>query len=356
MYDKMIRNTGLAALLILVLVTVVTTLFANGKKQVYVEKTNTEVNMQEQMQEQAELELNTKKELTIQTMEEGEADLCISVSDKNIETDIVAKSEYRNHILYLQIENIGQGFFDQNPIQAKEGYVETVFCEYLKNTAKLEIQLSNVYEYNIVFKNNMLYITFSKPRENYDKIVIIDAAYGGDEIGINTSELLEKDLTLSVAKRVKNLLENSSIRVYLTRMEDETVTKEERIKFVSEIEPDMFVSIRADDINGIIVKGISSYYNGQYFIPFFGNIQLADYLEYYTLKETGAEIGGILPIEEDSVLTGVEVPSAIINVGHLLNPSETEKLMQDEYVEKIAVGIYNGIIESYSVMDSVTKK
>ena len=44
----------------------------------------------------------------------------------------------------------------------------------------------------------------------------------------------------------------------------------------------------------------------------------------------------------------VEIPISIVECGFLSNPEEEKQLLDDKYQDKLAWGIYNGIIEDFN--------
>lgn len=47
------------------------------------------------------------------------------------------------------------------------------------------------------------------------------------------------------------------------------------------------------------------------------------------------------------IMKHVEIPISIVECGFLSNPEEEQQLLDDEYQDKLAWGIYNGIIEYF---------
>jgi N-acetylmuramoyl-L-alanine amidase len=160
----------------------------------------------------------------------------------------------------------------------------------------------------------------------------------------------EEELLLDIAKRVKSLFINSDVKIYILKIKEESLQNEEAIQFVTEINADMNVIIDiAKEENGI-----ATYYNEKYYIPFFGNEQLADHIEYYTLKETEAPVLGIFPEQEPgSLLEYLEIPAARVSIGYIWQEEGDETLDKEVYLNKIALGIYKGILESYKVMEEI---
>ena len=48
------------------------------------------------------------------------------------------------------------------------------------------------------------------------------------------------------------------------------------------------------------------------------------------------------------IMKHVEIPISIVECGFLSNPEEEQQLLDDEYQNKLAWGIFNGIIEYFN--------
>lgn len=51
-----------------------------------------------------------------------------------------------------------------------------------------------------------------------------------------------------------------------------------------------------------------------------------------------------LKIDNVYIIKNVEIPTSIVECGFLSNPEEEKQLLQEEYQDKLAWGIYTGII------------
>ena len=78
-----------------------------------------------------------------------------------------------------------------------------------KNRLCLQFKLTDVYEYHSIFEDNTLYVEFVAPKEVYDKIIVIDPAYGMEETGVTVDGIKAKDITLKVAKALKEKLDGT---------------------------------------------------------------------------------------------------------------------------------------------------
>ncbi|MBK8494710.1 MAG: N-acetylmuramoyl-L-alanine amidase [Chitinophagaceae bacterium] len=78
--------------------------------------------------------------------------------------------------------------------------------------------------------------------------VVIDAGHGGKDAGASSAEgILEKDLTLAIAKKIKELNSNDAIDIVLTRDEDVFMHPKEKANFVKSNNADLVISFHFDN-------------------------------------------------------------------------------------------------------------
>lgn len=91
-------------------------------------------------------------------------------------------------------------------------------------------------------------------------LVVIDAGHGGHDPGAGTGPLKEKQVTLALARALRDqLLEEGGIRVALTRSDDRFLSLEERSDIARRLKADLFVSVHADSEEGNDATGASIY-------------------------------------------------------------------------------------------------
>lgn len=187
-------------------------------------------------------------------------------------------------------------------------------------------------------------------------IVVIDAGHGGfdpGKIGINHS--LEKNINLSVAIKLKNLLEFHDIKVIMTRDEDIDFTsssrsikdmkKEDlnkRIKIINSSDAIIAISIHQNSFTQNSVRGSQVFY---YEYSEKGRV-LAEIIQ-DSLKKTMNDNNHRLarPNSTYYFLRNSKCPLVIVECGFLSNREEAELLCNDVYQDKIAWAVHLGIIE-----------
>lgn len=212
------------------------------------------------------------------------------------------------------------------------------------------------YQYSNTNKNAIS--TMALPVTN--KTIVIDAGHGGEDGGATSENgISEAQINLKIALNLQKLLEQSGANVILTRSDENAIydldKKTLREKKVSDIKnrvkignnssADIFVSIHLNKIPQNQYSGWQTFYKD-------GNEQgkeLATSIQ-NNLNETIQKENKRVPMKISNVyiIKQVEIPTTIVECGFLSNPKEEQILQQEIYQEKLAWGIYNGIIEYFN--------
>lgn len=211
--------------------------------------------------------------------------------------------------------------------------------------------------YAIVFLNNKKTVeTFYMPVSK--KVIVIDSGHGGWDPGkVADNNTLEKDINLEISKKLQSYLEQGDCTVLLTRAMDEALgkTKKEdmsgRITIANNTNSDLFISIHQNAYTDERVIGAQVFY--------FNTSENSKKLAKYIQEQLNTIINTDRPKEEKEnknyyILKKSNIPSVIVECGFLSNSIEKEKLLDDDYQNKIAWAIYKGISNYYN-MDSVKK-
>ena len=187
------------------------------------------------------------------------------------------------------------------------------------------------------------------------KTIVIDAGHGVPDEGAQSSNgTTEAETNLKISLKVQNLLEQSGCTVILTRSDenaiydlDAKVLKQKkisdirnRVKIGNESSADAFVSIHLNKIPQ------QQYYGWQ---CFFKNgdeqsIKLAKSIQANLNNAIQKENTRVaMKLDTVYIMKHVEIPISIVECGFLSNPEEEQQLLDDNYQNKLAWGIYNGI-------------
>ena len=110
-------------------------------------------------------------------------------------------------------------------------------------------------------QTNLEPVIASPEHQGGSPLVVIDPGHGGYDPGTqSTSGVLEKDLALQIATRLKASLEARGIRAELTRSSDVFISLPERTLIANRAAADLFVSIHLNSSPNAETTGIEVYY------------------------------------------------------------------------------------------------
>lgn len=227
--------------------------------------------------------------------------------------------------------------------------------------------------------------------------IIIDPGHGGQDPGaVGTGGVREKNITLSTARALKKMLEESGrYRVYLTRDSDKFVRLRERLDFSRKKGGDLFISIHADKIGRTNVRGASIYTlsetasdaetarlaEGENKAGVVAGVDLseesadvADILLDLAMREKMNESNLLAKYLEQSlkskkvkllpnshrsagfaVLKAPDIPSVLLEIGFLSNAEEVKLLTSSQFQSRISAAIMEGVDAYFRKIQALQK-
>lgn len=185
-----------------------------------------------------------------------------------------------------------------------------------------------------VFRNNR----FPVPFREVD--IVLDAGHGGKDCGTNHKDLFEKDITLAIAEKTKNLLSEEGYKVSLTRESDKFVELADRALFANQRKAKIFVSLHCNSSEDGSGNGIETYYAEA---KEEGSKALAESIQKSLIDATKARDREVKTADY-AVILGTDMPAALVEVGFFTDEKERALLQTEEYQQKLAKGITEGII------------
>lgn len=223
----------------------------------------------------------------------------------------------------------------------------------------------------------------SPPEAPGIRTIVIDPGHGGREVGaVGPNGVLEKDVTLAIARKLAAALSSRvGARVVLTREDDTVVSLDQRTALANQYKADLFLSVH---LNAAVVKGAKG--SETYFLSLEASDELARKAaeaENATSTPTPtADLNLILwdlaqnayldessrfaqSIQEEmnaatsvanrgvkqapfKVLVGATMPAALVEVGFISNPEEEAKLQTDEF-QALMVDALTRAVQRYKV-------
>ena len=192
-----------------------------------------------------------------------------------------------------------------------------------------------------------------------NRVIVIDAGHGTPDEGAESNNgVTEAEINLRIALKLQNLLEQSGAKVILTRsnetaiydIDKKTVREKKvsdihnRVKIGNESSADIFVSIHLNKIPQNQYWGWQCFYNQNEKSKI-----LAENLQ-NNLNEAIQKENKRIAMKLDTVyiMKNVEIPISIVECGFLSNEEEEKRLQEDDYQNRLAWGIYNGIMDYFN--------
>jgi N-acetylmuramoyl-L-alanine amidase len=203
----------------------------------------------------------------------------------------------------------------------------------------IELRNQQHWGYATYYKNNVLNIRVKRqPPLNMRKLrVAIDAGHGGSSTGAAgaTTNILEKDYTLRIAKQLERHLRRKGVEVFMTRTEDVDVGMTERTLTLREQDPDLMLSIHLNSSGNKTVKGVSTYYRYIGFRP------LSQYILDRMLELELNNFGNIGAFNF-SLSGPTEYPNCLVEVAFLSNAEDEQRILKESFHREVAKKIYKG--------------
>ena len=174
---------------------------------------------------------------------------------------------------------------------------------------------------------------------NTSKLVIIDVSHGGIDQGALIDGFSEKEISLQIAQKIFELNKNSDLEIILNREDDITLTLNDRIEMVNELQPDYLISLHLNSSQNTEVNGVEVFV-------------CRDSGFYEKSNRLAHRIIGNLPTDVANrgiknsafhLLRNVEVPSALIELGFMTNELDRSRLTSEQGQYDIAKSILEAI-------------
>lgn len=190
------------------------------------------------------------------------------------------------------------------------------------------------------------------------KVIILDPGHGGPDGGAGDEDALEKDIALSISKKIKEYLQEQGALVMMTREDDSDLAAPEtkgisrrkvedlrtRLDMINESEADLYLSIHLNSIPSPRWSGAQTFYSPH----LIENKRLAKFIQSELIRNLENTDREAKLLKNIYIVKNAKKPGALVEVGFLSNPTERENLKSDKYQEKVSASIYNGIMRYFS--------
>lgn len=191
------------------------------------------------------------------------------------------------------------------------------------------------------------------------KIIVLDAGHGGPDGGaVGGNEIIEKNITLEITKKVQDYLQEQGALVILTRDEDEDLANEDtkgyskrktedlqkRVKLINQSGTDLFVSIHLNAIPVSNSSGAQTFYTRS----LVENERVAKFIQAELRTSLENTTRSAKTISNVYLLKYAKAPGALVEAGFLSNVNERYLLNSEKYQQKVAAAVYRGILRYFT--------
>ncbi len=289
----------------------------------------------------------------------AEAAARIIIPKLSKESSAELEDEYINRKIRITVNNSQYAAYTKDMVLCDKDVVKEIgikdVCPPGSDTVStlITIELGSVYEYNLYEENNKYIIDMFDIHSVYDKVIVIDAGHGGGDNGCGSldSRYYEKDVTLSIVKLLKERLDETDIKVYYTRLADETVYLKPRAALANAVRADMFISIHCnyyDRYPAYRISGAETLYSSVNKKMKILNRRLANIMIDEFTSATDINKRSVINRKKELfILKKSRVPSTIVEMAYLSNADDVKHFKNIKKRKKVVEGLYNGIVEAY---------
>ncbi len=187
--------------------------------------------------------------------------------------------------------------------------------------------------------------TPSIPRANQGQLtVVIDPGHGGADPGaVGIGGLREKDINLTISRRLQSILQERGINAIMARTDDREIDLDPRVNFAERANADVFVSVHSNAISMSRpdVNGLETYY-------YSSGYRLAQTIHNNILQRTDLRDRGVRRARF-YVLVNTSMPAVLVETGFVTGREDAARFRNPAELNKIADGIAGGVLQYLNV-------
>ncbi len=198
-------------------------------------------------------------------------------------------------------------------------------------------------------------ISLKRPKEIYDRIVVIDAGHGGKDPGAPgcDGKTWEDDINLDIVLHLKELLDNDpDIKAFYTRTASTYPSLDDRVALANGVDADLFISVHCNASTSKEGNGTEALYSTtQGLGNGFNSESLARLCVANLASALGTKLRGIVSGDDIRIIRNSKVPVTLLEVCFISNKNDL-KLIKDENNRKNAAkAIYDSIHAAYEYLE-----
>ncbi|MDD6551472.1 MAG: N-acetylmuramoyl-L-alanine amidase [Lachnospiraceae bacterium] len=291
--------------------------------------------------------------------------LTIPAGHSNSDVTVKSTGMYTNY--RIVIPDISASYFADFPVSGNGHYIKDLTYVMEGKDAVLTLTTGEPLFIERSVEQGYVFFDFKNPKNCFDRIVVIDAGHGGKDDGATAGGVKEKDLTLSIVKKIRDLTDKNAVKevggygnamtsmkvdgvgtvgFLYTRLSDKTVSLKERANLAKTFDADLFLSVH---INSTASGRESSINGGQVLYragdKTGGSRKFAEQIMTCLRQQLGCRDRGTIAGDEIYIVRTAQMPVALAEIGFITNTSERQKLTDDDYQKKAASALLEAVME-----------
>ena len=237
-------------------------------------------------QKNAALSTIRKRNFRVSIVDEPGAKLVIPFQTQTQKSNITVCEEFTQNKLVITLKG-GTSYIEEGAVLTSDStWMEAVGVYRQDDNIVVEVYCHDVCGYQMVYENGMLTLSFLPFREQYENFVVIYTPWSNrNNIHINEWN-----------QAIQKLQEEYPVKIFSTIAMQEEYTAQEVVEFANRVHANMVIGMELVDSEESQVVTVC---NPDYFIPVFGNVELAALQEQEFAQKTGLAVMGIKPSEEE---------------------------------------------------------
>lgn len=265
-------------------------------------------------QENASASSVRKRNFPVTLVDEPGAKLVISFTAQVPKNKISICEEFAKNKLVITLAD-GVSYMEEGTVLTSDStWMEAVGVYKNDGDIVIEVYCQEFCGYETNYENGILTLSFMPLREQYEKVIVVYTPWE------NRDNLLINEWNQYIQK----LQENYHVKIFSTFALQEEYSNKNVIDFANRVRADAVIGMELVDQN---VTEVVTICNPDYFIPGFGNVELAALMQQEYAKMTGMKAIGVKACEEDTQnwLKKSWVPAALTQLQVSLSSKNIEQ-------------------------------
>lgn len=269
------------------------------------------------------------------------------ITKENINFD----EQYLKKCLVINIDGSKKSFYDDKAVSTNTE-LTSFLVEGSGNGVTITLGFNAIYAFYVNEDDSNIYIKYVKPKEKYDKIVVVDFGHGGTDPGSGAENdgytgLTENEIILGFANKIIPVLDaKENVKVYYTRVDDQAVGWDIRLQVAYDVEADCILSVHCNYLEAS--KGTADGTEVMYDQFSETSKSIAQICEEEAVKALGTRERGLLEGRSIYMIRTSTIPMVIIETGFLSDSGDYAKLTDDNTRQSFADALSTMIDRIYS--------